>query len=149
MEQRHADVADVVGVEVHDHRHALAGHEQAPLRADHGLRRVGRPRGEDQGPDRVDIGLEPGVAGVGVGRERVGERGAERRGRVAGIGEAARRQHGRQPARDRGEQVLVAGLGDHEPAVGVLDVAQQVLVAAGVVEAHDCPADQRGAAERE
>ena len=39
--------------------------------------------------------------------------------------------------------------GDHEPAVRVLDVAEEVLAAAGVVEADDRRADQPGAAERE
>ena len=43
----------------------------------------------------------------------------------------------------------MAGLGDHEPAVGVLDVAQEVLAPAGVVEADDRRARQRRAAERE
>ena len=43
----------------------------------------------------------------------------------------------------------VPGLGDHQVAVGVLDVAQEVLVAARVVEADDRRARERGATERE
>ena len=58
-------------------------------------------------------------------------------GGSSGVGEPGRRQDRRQPVGDRREQRLVAGLGDHEPAVRVLDVAQQVLVAAGVVEPDD------------
>ena len=46
-------------------------------------------------------------------------------------------EHRRKLARDRREQRLVPRLGDHEPAVGVLDVAQEVLAAAGVVEPDD------------
>ena len=65
MEQRHADVAHVVGAEVHDHAHAVAGDEQPALRADDGLGRVRGPAGEDQRPDRVDRRLE-----AGIGRRR-------------------------------------------------------------------------------
>ena len=150
VEQRHAHVADVVGAEVHDHRHALAGDEQAPLRADHGLRRVRRARREDQRPDRVDVGLEA--------RDRLRRRAAasascERRRRagrrIAGVGEPGRREDRWQPVGDRREQRLVARLGEHEPAVRVLRVAQEVLVAARVVETDDRGADQRRAPERE
>ena len=50
---------------------------------------------------------------------------------------------------DRSEQCLVAGLGEHQPAMRVLGVAQQVLAATGVVQPDDRAADERGAAERE
>ena len=49
----------------------------------------------------------------------------------------------------RREQRLVARLGEHQPAVRVDRVAEQVLVATGVVEADDRTADERRAAERE
>ena len=41
------------------------------------------------------------------------------------------------------------GLGDHQPAVRVLDVAQKVDVAPRVIESHDRRPDQGGTAERE
>ena len=47
------------------------------------------------------------------------------------------------------EERFVARLGDHEPAMRVHDVAQQVLAATGVVEPDDGGADQGGASERE
>ena len=118
VEQRHAHVADVVGAEVHDHRHALAGHEQPALRADDRLRRVGRARREDQRPDRVDVGLDPGIGRVRVRGERVGERRAERRraGRPASAKRPDDRTGGSRSAIGC-EQRLVPRLGDHEPAV--------------------------------
>ena len=83
-------------------------------------------------------------------RERVVERRAERRRRIVGVGEPGRREHRRQLVGDRREQCLVPGLGDHESAVRVLHVAQEVLAAAGVVEADDRPRrSSAGAAERE
>ena len=135
VEERHADVADVVGAEVHDDAHAIAGDEQTALRADHGLRRVRRPAREDQRPDRVDRRLEAGVGGV-VPRER-------------GLEGRTDLEHRREVTGDRGQQLLVLRLGDDQPAVGVLDVAQQVLAPPGVVEADHRRARQRGAAERE
>ena len=68
---------------------------------------------------------------------------------VVGVGEPGRGEHRRQAVGDRLEQARVARLGDDEPAVRVLDVAQQVLVAPRVVETDDGRADQRRAAERE
>ena len=72
VEQRHADVADVVGAEVHDHAHPVAGDEQPPLRADHRLGRVRRPAREDQRPGRVDVGLEARVGRSPTRGERAG-----------------------------------------------------------------------------
>ena len=43
----------------------------------------------------------------------------------------------------------MTGLGDHQSAMRVQRVAQEMLVAAGVVEADDRRADQRRPAERE
>ena len=43
----------------------------------------------------------------------------------------------------------MTGLGDHEAGVRVLGVAQEMLVAAGVVEADDRGPDHRRPAERE
>ncbi len=149
VEQRHAHVADVVGAEIHEHRHALAGHQQPALRADDGLRRVGRARGEDERPDGVDVGLDPRVGRPGVRREGEGERRAEGGRGIVGIGEPRRGQHRRQAVGDRLEERCVPRLGDDQPAVRVLDVAQQVDVAPGVVQAHDRCADERGPAERE
>ena len=68
---------------------------------------------------------------------------------IVGVREAGRREHRRQPVGDRREQRLVARLGDHQPAVRVQRVAQEVLVAAGVVQPDDRGTDQGGAAERE
>ena len=64
-------------------------------------------------------------------------------------GEPFRDEDGSQPIRDRFEQGGVAGFGQHEAAMGVLGIAEEVLIAAGVVEADDGTADERGAAERE
>jgi hypothetical protein len=50
---------------------------------------------------------------------------------------------------DRREEVLVAGLGHHEPDVRVRGVAQEVLFPAGVVQADDRRARQRRPTERE
>ena len=94
-------------------------------------------------------GSSPGSARVGVRRERGGERRAERGRLVAGLREPVGRDDRRQPVGDRRQQRLVARLGEHQAAVGVERVAQQVLVAARVVEADDRAADQRGAAEGE
>ena len=92
--------------------------------------------GRDPGERVVEVAPEPGS-----GRRRA-------RG-VAGLGKPARHEHGRQLAHDRFEQRLVAGFGDDEPAVRVLDVAQEVLAAPRVVQADDRGAGQRGATERE
>ena len=64
-------------------------------------------------------GSRPGSAALAPA-ERVGERRAERRRRIVGIGEAGRREDRRQVVGDRREQRLVPRLGDHEAAVRVL-----------------------------
>ncbi len=78
-----------------------------------------------------------------------GQQGAERRRRVVGVDEASRHEHRRQFGCDRGEQRLVARFGDHEGAVGVLDVPQEVLAAPGVVQPDDRRAQQRRATQCE
>jgi hypothetical protein len=88
VEQRHAHVADVGPVEVHDHRHPVAGDEEAPLGADDGLRRVGRPRREDETPQRVGPGLHAHVVVVEAAEHFV-EVDSDRRHRIFGTGEAA------------------------------------------------------------
>ena len=110
--------------------------------------RVGGARREDERPDRVDVGLDARVV-VADTVERVGERRAERRFRIGGIGEAGRVEDRRQLGGDRREQRFVAGLGEHEAAMRVLGIAQEVLAPARVVQADDRAADERGAAERE
>ncbi|MCZ7525425.1 MAG: hypothetical protein M5U14_02970 [Acidimicrobiia bacterium] len=152
VEQRHADVPDVARPEVHDDAHPVARDEQAPLGADHRLGGVGRTRGEDEGPGRVDVGLDARV-GARHRPEVVLEAAAERHRGVARLGRRGGHEQvaggDREPVGDRGQQALVAGLGDHEPAVGVLHVAQQVLAPARVVEADDGRAGERGTAEGE
>ena len=91
-------------------------------------------------------GSRPGSSAV-TG-ERVGQRRTERGRGVVGIGEPRRHVGSGQSVGDRREQCLVTRLGDQEPAVGVLHVAQQLLVAPRVVHAHDRGAEQRGTAER-
>ena len=39
-------------------------------------------------------------------------------------------------------------LREHDAAVGVLDVAQQMFITSSVIQPHDRSADQRGATER-
>ena len=150
MEQRHAHVADVVRAEIHDDPHAVPGHEETALRADHGLGRVGRARREDEAPQRVGPGLDPGVRECDA-VERVVEVGTELGGRPARVSGAGRRadEDLGETLRDRLEQRQVPGLGDDEVAVGVLDVAQQVLVAPRVVEPDDRRPCERRPAQRE
>ena len=153
MEQGHGEVPDVVGADVEHHRHPVPGGEQPPLGAAHRLGRGRGPRGEQQHPQRLHVGLEPGVAGP---RRPTLEGGVERlahgAGGVVAVGEALRHE---QAAREgelaghRGQQLLVAGLGDEQLDVGVADVGQQVLVASRVVEAHDGRTGQGGAAQAE
>ena len=88
---------------------------------------------------RAQIASTSGSTPGSVGRHG-GERVVERR---------PHHEHRRQAVGDRREQLEVLGLGDHEAAVRLLDVAQEVLAPAGVVEADDGRAGQRGAAERE
>jgi hypothetical protein len=83
------------------------------------------------------------------GAEGEGAPGAERRRWVVVVGEAGRHQHRRKLAGHRLEQVLVARLGDDERAVRGHDVAEQMLVAARVVEADDRGAEQSCATEGE
>ncbi len=95
-------------------------------------------------------GSMPASVAPSCAAERVAERGAEQREvAIVGVGEPGGREHGRQPVGDRLEKRRVPGLGDHEAAVRVLDVAQQVHVAARVVETDYGRPDQRRAAERE
>ncbi len=70
----------------------------------------------------------------------------------AGSSGAAKRpddEDGWKAIGDRREQRLVAGFGDHEAAVRVLRVAEEVLVAPGVVEPDDRGPDQCRATEHE
>ena len=94
-------------------------------------------------------GSRPGSAASPCGAERGRERHPERGRRVVGIGEPVRGHDRRQVVGDRRQQVFVPRFGEHQPAVRVDRVAEQVLVAAGVVEADDRAADERRAAERE
>ena len=93
-------------------------------------------------------GSMPRSAALCTGQRDV-ERRAERDVRIVVIGEAGGREDRWQVGGDRREQVVVPGFGDDQSAVRVLHVAQQMLAPAGVVEADDRGADERGAAERE
>ena len=151
MEQRHAHVPHVVGPEPQHDPHAVAGHHDPSLGADHGLRRVGCPRGEDQRPDRVrrrivdtrvpvtGVGecLLEGATDPGLGVPRAGE--AARHPEVA-LGHV-------ELVDDRLQQGLVSGLGHDHGHVGVGDVATQLFAAARGIDADDRRSAQRRASD--
>ncbi len=94
-------------------------------------------------------GSSPGSRRSGERCERVRERHADLGRGIVAVGEAGRGEHRRQAIGDRLEEGGVPGFGQHEPAMRVLDIAQQVGVAPGVVEPDHRCADEGGAAERE
>jgi len=153
MEQGHGQVPHVVGPDVEDHGHAVAGGEQAALGAAHRLGRGRRPRGEQQHPQGVDVGLEARVPRPRrPRRQRLVERLAHGALPVVGVGEALGHEQAAREVerrRHRRQQLLVARLGDEQLHVGVGDVGQEVLVAAGVVEPHHHRPDEAGGGQGE
>ena len=149
VEQRHRHVADVVGRWVRPRgswaqvlnpavtmRATSRARDQDPaLRADHRLGCGRRAAGEDERPGPVESGL-----GVGVGVVDVRQRTLER---------VAHHQHVVELVEHGGDQVVVSRLVDHQTAVGVADVVQQVGAAAGVVDTDHGGAGEGRTAEGE
>ena len=94
-------------------------------------------------------GSRPGSVAPACGASAAVSGDPERGGHVVGIGEPVRGHDRRQVVGDGRQQVLVPRFGEHQPAVRVDRVTEQVFVAARVVEADDRAADERGASERE
>ena len=129
MEQRHADVGDVVGVERQDHQHR-PGHEvQSLVTGDHRLGCSAGSRGEEQQERRTRIDR------AFIGRRQSGTTMLRhQRGVVVRVGV----QH--RPVRvsqiQSVEQFHLAGLGDHDLTRRVLDVAREFGPAPRGIDAH-------------
>ena len=141
VEQRHRAVEDVVGRRTPcapRPRGAALGHAD-------GLRRARRARREDQEVQRLRVG----PAGARSGAQRV----RSSRGASSGRGSRRRRRPaGGRPAIPRSRPSRSgtwSARGDDEAAVGVADVAGELLAAARRVDADDRGARERRAAEQE
>ncbi len=95
MEEGHGDVADILRAYVQDHAQPVPGREQSALRAANRLRRRRGSRGEQEVPERLDVGLGAEIR-IDVDRrlaERVFQQLDRTDGGIVGIGVPGRDQH--------------------------------------------------------
>jgi hypothetical protein len=128
-------VHHVVGCEPHHLREPAAHQRESALGDDARLRRAAGARGEQQQVDAALVDRPVGQRGVGVRRE----------GTVEVLGDEHPAGGGAEI--EPVEQPHVAGLGHDELAVGVPDVAGQLLPAPRRVDADDDIAGQRRRAQ--